>query len=169
MDTDADPYPIVLTSWGGNPNRAAWVSSLILLIVGLALILLSLGCSTYACGRARGTGFLALTLAPIVWFMFRRAGARGLELRIDREGFVESGTRVPWDAVMSLLWRHEDSGEYLEVRVRSVDGYQAPRDRRVLIDHRRYGVPANVLIDALEAAALPRRIYVLAVEPPPKG
>jgi hypothetical protein len=29
-------------------------------------------------------------------------------------------------------------------------------------------VPANVLIDAFEVAALPRRIYVLAVEPPTK-
>jgi hypothetical protein len=171
---DEPTYPIVLTSWAGSPNRAAWVSSIFLLIGGLAVILLFPGCHSYGCESARGTGYFAVTLAPIVWFLFRRGGTRGLELRIDREGFVLSGRRVPWDAVMSILWNQGRGGEaaipeHIEVRVRSTEGYRAPRDARIQVYHREYGVPANVLIDAFEAAAVPRRIYVLAIEPPAKG
>jgi len=75
---------------------------------------------------------------------------------------------------MSILWNQGEGGEapipeHIEVRVRSIEGYRAPREGRVRVDHRQYGVPSNVLIDAFEAAALPRRIYVLAIQPPSKG
>lgn len=128
-------------------------------------------CRRASCwGFRDGVGPMALTLAPLLWLWFKRGGSRGLELRIDREGFMVRGRIVPWGAVMSLLWRvGDDAGEHIEVRVRSIEGYRAPRDGSVQVFHRQYGVPANVLIDAFEAAALPRRIYVLAVEPPSDG
>jgi hypothetical protein len=173
-DRAIDPiYPIVLTSWGGSPSRAAWVSATLCLIIGVAgtglywefCVVQELSCL----GGRVGVGPLALTMAPIVWYIYKRRGSRGLELRIDREGFTIYGREVPWDAVMSVLWRQSSARgetEHIEVRVRSTEGYRAPREARVYVDHRRYGVQANVLIDAFETAAMPRRIYVLAVEPP---
>jgi hypothetical protein len=78
---------------------------------------------------------------------------------------------VPWGAVLSITWRSgptEDfSSDFIEVRVRNTEGYQAPRDRTIYLEHGLYEIRANLLIDLLEAAALPRRVLVLAVEPPP--
>jgi hypothetical protein len=177
MDADPDVYPIVLKAWGGDPRRAAWGSVLPILILSGALIaydlVVGVECDYPGCGQpwilgAGGIG--ASILIAAAWY---KRGRRGLELQIDREGFIESGGRVPWEAVMSILWNQGRGGEapipeHVEVRVRNIEGYRAPRDRRVQVYHRDYGVPANVLIDAFEAAALPRRIYVLAVEPPTK-
>jgi len=174
QEIDSD-YPVVLTSWGGSPSRAAWVSATLCLIIGVVGTVLfwevcfvrEADCSVFAYA---GVGPLGLTMAPLIWFFYRRGGSRGLELRIDREGFVVRGGRVPWDAVMSMAWRYDSTGGYIEVRVRSGQGYRAPRHGRVQIDHRQFGVPANALIDAFEAAALPRPIPVLAIEPsPPTG
>ena len=168
-ESDLD-YPIVLTSWGGSPSRAAWVSATLCLIIGVAWTVVywkvcvgpRVDCFAYA-----GVGPLGLIMAPAVWFFWKRGGRRGLELRIDREGFVVRSGRVPWDAVMSVAWRPDGTGGYIEVRVRNGTGYGV-RDGRIQVDHRQYGVPANALIDAFEAAALPRRIPVLAIEPSPQ-
>jgi hypothetical protein len=177
MDADADVYPIVLRAWGGNPRRAAWGSALPILILSIALIVYDLvvgvACDHPGCRQPwilGASGIGASILIAAAWY---KRGRRGLELQIDRDGFIDSGGRVPWEAVMSILWNQGRGGEapipeHVEVRVRSIEGYRAPRDRRVEVYHREYGVPANVLIDAFEAAALPRRIYVLAVEPPTK-
>jgi hypothetical protein len=72
---------------------------------------------------------------------------------------------------MSIMWRAGPTdvfdSDFIEVRVRDAGEYRAPRDRTIHLEHGLYEVRANLLIDLLEAAALPRRIRVLAVEPPP--
>lgn len=176
MDVDADVHPIVLKAWGGDPRRAAWGSVLPILVLSSALIaydlVVGVECDYPGCEQPWILGACGIGASILIAAAWLKRGRRGLELQIDRDGFIESGARVPWEAVMSILWKREggQSGipEHVEVRVRSIEGYRAPRDRRVQVYHRAYGVPANVLIDAFEAAALPRRIYVLAVEPPTK-
>lgn len=178
MDPGADPYPIVLRAWGGSIRRRAWSAVIPILILSSALIaydvVVGVDCDFPGCSQPWVLGAGGIVAAIVIAAAWYQRGRRGLELRIDRDGFIESGARVPWEAVMSILWDQGQGGEapipeHIEVRVRSIEGYRAPRDRRVQVHHREYGVPANVLIDAFEAAALPRRIYVLAVEPPAKG
>lgn len=175
MDAGADVYPIVLRAWGGEPRRAAWGSVLPILILSSSFIAYDLvvGVECGYCGQPWILGAVGIGASILIVAARYRRGRQGLELQIDRDGFIESGKRVPWGAVMSILWNQGQGGEapipeHVEVRVRDIEGYRAPRDRRVQVYHREYGVPANVLIDAFEAAALPRRIYVLAVEPPRK-
>lgn len=82
---------------------------------------------------------------------------------------MSDGRQVPWESVMSIMWVAGKGGEgpeHIEIRVRKTATYRPPRDRVILVHHGRYGIKANLLIDLLEAAALPRRVRVLAVEPP---
>jgi hypothetical protein len=178
MDAGADPYPIVLRAWGGSIRRRAWSAAIPILILSSALIaydvVVGFDCDYPGCSQPWVLGVGGIVGAVVIAAAWYQRGRRGLELRIDRDGFIESGGMVPWEAVMSILWNQGQGGEspipeHIEVRVRNIEGYRAPRDHRVQVNHREYGVPANVLIDAFEAAALPRRIYVLAVEPPAKG
>lgn len=172
---DASPYPIVLRAWGGSPRRAAWGSTAILLLSSALLLGLDVvaeDCRACDGGAAISGGIGLLVALGLVWRTLRR-GRAGLELRIDRDGFVVHGEeRVPWGAVLSITWRSgptEDfSSDFIEVRVRNTEGYQAPRDRTIHLEHGLYEIRANLLIDLLEAAALPRRVLVLAVEPPPQ-
>jgi DivIVA domain-containing protein len=116
----------------------------------------------------------ALGVLASIWIALRtyRRGSEDLELRIDRDGFQVEGTRIPWAAVTSIRWRQgrgEEGNprECIELQVRNAGPYRAPRDRKVFLTHGEYDVRANLLIEMLETAALPRRIPVLAIEPPP--
>jgi hypothetical protein len=178
MDPGADPYPIVLRAWGGSIRRRAWSAVIPIMILSSAFIaydvVVGVDCDYPGCWQPWVLGVGGIVGAVVIAAAWYHRGRQGLELRIDRDGFIQSGAMVPWEAVMSILWNQGQGGEapipeHIEVRVRSIEGYRAPRDHRVQVHHREYGVPANVLIDAFEAAALPRRIYVLAVEPPAKG
>jgi hypothetical protein len=170
---DASPYPIVLRAWGGSPRRAAWGSTAVVVLSSALLLGLDV-VADEDCRRCDGgaiSGGIGMLVAlGLVWRTLRR-GRAGLELRIDQDGFVVHGERVPWGAVLSITWRSgptEDfSPDFIEVRVRNTEGYQAPRDRTIYLEHGLYEIRANLLIDLLEAAALPRRVLVLAVEPPP--
>jgi hypothetical protein len=108
-------------------------------------------------------------IVSVALFSDRMRTDAARQLVIDREGFVVDGRHVPWEAVMSMLWvqAHSEAGdEHIEVRVHSIAGFEAPRQRRVLVFHKAFDLSANTLIDLFEAAALPRRISVLAIEPP---
>ena len=169
---DESPYPIVLRAWGGDPSRAAWGSTALVFLSSFLLIALDLmsDADCYGCEGGVVLGGLGVLIAlGLVWRTIRR-GAAGLELRIDREGFVIEGDGVPWDAVMSITWKSGPTdrldSDFIEIRVRETATYRPPRDRVIFVQHGRYEVKANLLIDLLEAAALPRRVRVLAVEPP---
>jgi hypothetical protein len=114
-----------------------------------------------------------LLLGVTVWDASRwRRGAD--ELRVDRDSFWFEGGRVPWEAVMSVLWNAGSGGEggsapFVEVRVRTTESYRPPRSGIVAIPHGEYRIEANTLIDLLETAALPLRITVLAIDPPPRS
>ena len=171
---DASPYPIVLAPGAAALDRAAWGSAALPDLLhddrnrshGARVEALAVG------PRRRwlqGRGPPRAHLGPIRLDHTPASGARGLELRIDREGFVERGSRVAWAAVMSILWRHDVSAEHLEMRVRNTEGYRAPSGSPCLARAsavRRSGQPPD---RCLETAALLRRIQVLAVEPRSKG
>jgi hypothetical protein len=170
LSDDADPYPIILRAWGGSPRRAAIGSVAVLFGFSCVVILAGLPSDRYRASSVILGGLGIGASLMFAWVRLRR-GVAGIELRIDRNGFVVEGTRVPWEAVISILWRagptRQFEGDFLEIRVRSIEGYRAPRDRTIYLEPRLYEVKANLLIDLLETAALPRRVRVLAVEPPP--
>jgi hypothetical protein len=169
---DESPYPIVLRAWGGNRSRAAWGSTALVFLSSFLLIAFDLmsDADCYGCEGGVVLGGLGiLSGLGLVWRTIRR-GAAGLELRIERHGFVLEGDRVPWDAVMTITWKSgptdRSESDFIEIRVRETETYRPPRDRVIFVRHGLYEIKANLLIDLLEAAALPRRIRVLAVEPP---
>lgn len=120
---------------------------------------------------SQNAAFVAIVGAVVTigfaWDRMKDATKR--RLVIDRQGFVIEGRPVPWEAIMSMQWvpAGGEHGEYLEIFVRNAGGYRAPRSGQVFVDHGAFGMRPNTLIDLLETAALPRRIPVLAIEPPP--
>ena len=141
-----------------------------LLAATTSILLVSLGADCSSCFQ---WGLLLAFFGALITIAFGWDRIRGSERRqlvIDRLGFVHEGRRVPWESVISLLWVADAGGEggmpeHVEIRVRSIPGFEAPRHRRVNVLHRNFGIAPNALIDIFEAAALPRRIPVLAIEP----
>jgi hypothetical protein len=159
----AEPYPIVLARPGPR-----WSIAFALAVTVLA-VLVSAGsvCSTACRQQAVFVGVVgAVASVGLVWDRMKDGTKR--RLVIDRRGFVVEGRAVPWEAVMSMAWVPGDGErrEHIEVRTRTTTGFRAPRLRSIIVDHGSYGMKPNTLIDLFEAAALPRRIPVLAIEPP---
>lgn len=161
---DWDPYPIVLP--GRRPPR--WIAIGLLLTLTIAVIAATIATRCGEClPWTLSLGFFGLIGVGVMVEDRMRSEARR-RLVIDRRGFVADGRRVPWEAVMSMLWAEgpDHTPAHVEVRVRPTQSFEAPSERRVLLFHSEFGIGANALIDLLEAAALPRRVPVLAVEPP---
>jgi hypothetical protein len=165
---DESPYPIVLP--GPRPTR--WIHLGLLAGATAAVLMITFSVNCSGCVQWGLTLGLAGAFLTIVVAVDRiRSGRRPSQLVIDRRGFVNDGRPVPWESVMSIMWvasKGGDAGwpEHIEIRVRSTPEFEAPRDRRVRVIHRDFAIAPNTLIDLLEAAALPRRVRVLAVEPP---
>jgi hypothetical protein len=167
---DIDPFPIVLP----GPRPIRWFH--LGLIAGALAIVLVVTFSAYCSGLCEQLGstlgffgaFVTVCLVvDRIWFR----GSERRRLVIDREGFVNEGRRVPWDSVVSIMWMAGSGGEaprpeHIRIEVRSTPGFEAPRHRVVDVFHSAFGIAPNRLIYLFETAALPRRLSVLAVEPP---
>jgi hypothetical protein len=166
---DIDPFPIVLP--GPRPTRWIFPGLLAGGTTAVFVIAFSVDCSgCVKWGVTLGSVLAFLTFAAAVDRMLRPRRPR--QLVIDRTGFVNDGRRVPWESVESIMWmapRWGDAGypvsypAHIQVDVRSTN---APRRDVVPVFHADFGIAANRLIYLFEAAALPRRLSVLAVEPP---
>lgn len=150
------PEPIVLRSFGGSPRRAALVWGAWCGAIALAALLAETrtDCRGYGCPGS--VAVLALFLGAFMPLRILWKGRAGLELRLDDAGITVEGSFIPWPALVAAGWVLSPGRvptPRVEVRVMTRAGYDPPRDPKVLVDHERYHVPTDALLDAIVARA----------------
>ena len=163
---DLDPFPIVLP----GPRATRWIYLGLLGGGTIAVFVIAFSVDCSGCvkwGVTLGSVLAFVTFAAAVDRILLRP-SRPRQRVIDRGGFVNDGRRVLWEAVESIMWMAPKWGEagypaHIRIDVRSTT---AVRHDVVDVFHSDFGIAANKLIYLFEAAALPPRLSVLAVEPP---
>lgn len=116
-----------------------------------------------------GVAVLLTLYAVIVVIAWMVAGKEGRWLRLDDEGVILHGHRIPWEAVMSAQWRSDAIAHRIPgivLRLRPADGYEPPRSASVSIDPTLYGIAGIALLDMIVRYARPHTVYLL---PPRHG
>jgi hypothetical protein len=137
------------------------------------VVLLGVGLLTEGETRWQALSFSGLCLAGLIFLLidWGVAGSAGLEMRLDGAGVCVGRRRIPWEAVRSARWSGSaiHKGDVwkpgIVLHLRDVEGYRAPRAATESIDHIKFRVSANLLLDAIVRYAHPHAVYVVAVDP----